>query len=332
MLRVEDTGPGLDDGDRERAFERFYLHERYGRERPVGTGLGLAIVKELTLAMGGDVDVESRAGHADRLHRAARRAGRRARDTPCVIDVPRRRRARARRLAGRVHRTPTFRLARRSASALKAELFQKTGSFKARGALNRLAALTEEERAARRRHVVGRATTRRRSRGRRARRASTASSRCGRARARSRSRRRAATARRSTSRRRTPPPPTTARCELVEERGPRLRPSALATRSSSPATGRSRSSCSRTCRTLETVVVGVGGGGLVSRHRHGARRPRARRRASSRSASQALQRRASQPAASVPVEHRHDRRRARSAVRRRAPARALPRPASRPCS
>jgi signal transduction histidine kinase len=62
VLRVEDTGPGLAEADTERAFERFYLHERYGRERQVGTGLGLAIVKELTLAMGGDVDVESRPG------------------------------------------------------------------------------------------------------------------------------------------------------------------------------------------------------------------------------------------------------------------------------
>jgi two-component system sensor histidine kinase BaeS len=62
VLRVEDTGPGLDETDTEHAFERFYLHERYGRERPVGTGLGLALVKELTLAMGGSVDVESRPG------------------------------------------------------------------------------------------------------------------------------------------------------------------------------------------------------------------------------------------------------------------------------
>jgi two-component system OmpR family sensor kinase len=62
LLRVEDTGPGLEDEDREHAFERFYLHERYGRERPVGTGLGLAIVKELTHAMGGSVEVESRPG------------------------------------------------------------------------------------------------------------------------------------------------------------------------------------------------------------------------------------------------------------------------------
>jgi two-component system sensor histidine kinase BaeS len=62
LLRVEDSGPGLADDDREHAFERFYLHERYGRERPVGTGLGLAIVRELTLAMGGSVDVESDPG------------------------------------------------------------------------------------------------------------------------------------------------------------------------------------------------------------------------------------------------------------------------------
>jgi two-component system sensor histidine kinase BaeS len=61
-LRVEDTGPGLGDDEREHAFERFYLHERYGRERPVGTGLGLAIVKELTEAMGGTVRVESTPG------------------------------------------------------------------------------------------------------------------------------------------------------------------------------------------------------------------------------------------------------------------------------
>jgi two-component system sensor histidine kinase BaeS len=62
VLRVEDTGPGLAEVDTDRAFERFYLHERYGLQRQVGTGLGLAIVKELTLAMGGDVDVESRPG------------------------------------------------------------------------------------------------------------------------------------------------------------------------------------------------------------------------------------------------------------------------------
>jgi len=62
LLRVEDTGPGLLPEERDRAFERFYLHERYGRERTVGTGLGLAIVKELTEAMGGRVEVVSEPG------------------------------------------------------------------------------------------------------------------------------------------------------------------------------------------------------------------------------------------------------------------------------
>jgi two-component system sensor histidine kinase BaeS len=66
-LRVEDTGPGLQPDERARAFERFYLHERYGRERPVGTGLGLAIVKELTEAMGGSVEVESTPGRLTRF-------------------------------------------------------------------------------------------------------------------------------------------------------------------------------------------------------------------------------------------------------------------------
>jgi threonine dehydratase len=56
-------------------------------------------------------------------------------------DVERARRV----LAGRIHRPPT--LGSRSLGvSLKAELFQKTGSFKVRGALNRVAALTPDER------------------------------------------------------------------------------------------------------------------------------------------------------------------------------------------
>ncbi|HZD88163.1 MAG TPA: pyridoxal-phosphate dependent enzyme [Gaiellaceae bacterium] len=48
-------------------------------------------------------------------------------------------------LAGRVRRTPTLPL-EPPGVRLKAELFQETGSFKARGALNRIAALSAEER------------------------------------------------------------------------------------------------------------------------------------------------------------------------------------------
>jgi threonine dehydratase len=52
-------------------------------------------------------------------------------------------------IAGRLHRTPTFSArSLRGDLYLKAELFQRTGSFKPRGVLNRLASLTPEERSA----------------------------------------------------------------------------------------------------------------------------------------------------------------------------------------
>ncbi len=61
-IDVVDDGPGLVPDDLGRAFERFYLWERYGTDRPVGTGLGLAIVRELAEAMGGTVEVRSAVG------------------------------------------------------------------------------------------------------------------------------------------------------------------------------------------------------------------------------------------------------------------------------
>ena len=44
------------------AFDRFYLYDKHSRERRVGSGLGLAIVKQLTLAMRGEVRVETAPG------------------------------------------------------------------------------------------------------------------------------------------------------------------------------------------------------------------------------------------------------------------------------
>jgi len=61
-LVVADTGPGLAADDLARAFDRFFLYDKYGRERPVGSGLGLAIVKQLAVAMGGSVGVASEPG------------------------------------------------------------------------------------------------------------------------------------------------------------------------------------------------------------------------------------------------------------------------------
>lgn len=60
-------------------------------------------------------------------------------------------------IAGRVHRTPTFTSALLDRElglsvSLKAELFQRTGSFKPRGVLNKLASLSAEEKA---RGVIG---------------------------------------------------------------------------------------------------------------------------------------------------------------------------------
>jgi threonine dehydratase len=62
-------------------------------------------------------------------------------------------RAAALTLAGRIHTTPVFssrRLGERIGRevSLKAELFQRTGSFKLRGAINRVAAMAPDERAA----------------------------------------------------------------------------------------------------------------------------------------------------------------------------------------
>jgi len=61
-LLVIDAGPGIAAEDLPRVFERFYLYDKIGKDRPVGSGLGLAIVKQLARAMGGDVRVESDLG------------------------------------------------------------------------------------------------------------------------------------------------------------------------------------------------------------------------------------------------------------------------------
>lgn len=52
LVKVTDEGPGLDDEERERAFDRFW---RGPGATPGGSGLGLAVVRQLALVCGAEV-------------------------------------------------------------------------------------------------------------------------------------------------------------------------------------------------------------------------------------------------------------------------------------
>jgi two-component system sensor histidine kinase TctE len=60
-LGVEDNGPGSEEAERERVFERFHRVLGTGTE---GAGLGLAIVREIARAHSGRVDLATGSGGA----------------------------------------------------------------------------------------------------------------------------------------------------------------------------------------------------------------------------------------------------------------------------
>ena len=60
IIRISDTGPGLEPKDIERVFERFYRGDR-SRSTP-GNGLGLSLVKAVIKAYGGEISVQSTPG------------------------------------------------------------------------------------------------------------------------------------------------------------------------------------------------------------------------------------------------------------------------------
>ncbi|MFH8249395.1 sensor histidine kinase [Microbacterium sp. B2969] len=61
-IAVTDRGIGINEGEQERVFERFYRADQARSRRTGGTGLGLAIVKHAVQRHGGEVTVWSRPG------------------------------------------------------------------------------------------------------------------------------------------------------------------------------------------------------------------------------------------------------------------------------
>jgi signal transduction histidine kinase len=55
VLEVEDDGPGVSEGNRDKIFQRFFTLRPEGAER--GSGLGLAIVRTIAAAHGGEVEL-----------------------------------------------------------------------------------------------------------------------------------------------------------------------------------------------------------------------------------------------------------------------------------
>ncbi|MGH8890486.1 MAG: ATP-binding protein, partial [Acidothermaceae bacterium] len=59
VITVDDDGPGIPSGDRERVFERWLrLDDSRGRDDG-GAGLGLAIVRSIAQAHGGDAELDT---------------------------------------------------------------------------------------------------------------------------------------------------------------------------------------------------------------------------------------------------------------------------------
>ncbi len=61
-ITVGDDGPGIDPGDRDKVFDRFYRPDTARARGSGGSGLGLAIVREIVAAHRGRVGLESSAG------------------------------------------------------------------------------------------------------------------------------------------------------------------------------------------------------------------------------------------------------------------------------
>ncbi|MFC6671069.1 sensor histidine kinase [Marinobacterium aestuariivivens] len=57
-IEVQDRGPGIDAGERERIFEPFYRSSNRITDGVAGTGIGLGLARDLARAHGGDLSLE----------------------------------------------------------------------------------------------------------------------------------------------------------------------------------------------------------------------------------------------------------------------------------
>lgn len=67
-LTVADDGPGMERGEMERIFDRFYRSASARSSHSDGHGLGLAIARLIVRAHGGRIEVQSKKGSGSRFH------------------------------------------------------------------------------------------------------------------------------------------------------------------------------------------------------------------------------------------------------------------------
>lgn len=67
VVEVCDTGIGINEGDSQRIFEKFFRAKDRRVEKVIGSGLGLAIAREAIRLHGGDITVESEVGKGSRF-------------------------------------------------------------------------------------------------------------------------------------------------------------------------------------------------------------------------------------------------------------------------